>query len=440
MRSDVVVVGGGVAGLAAAVRLAEAGRRVTLLEARARLGGRVYTVLDPAEGHPIELGAEFVQGDSADLLRTLHRARLPLLELPEQHQQATGTASREFPDVDSLVDRLLESALPTLGDVPVAQAIRRLAPANFTDDEVEALTGYLEGFHAADLERFGVAGLAENQAVVDKDGPRVVRLEGGYGRLVSALEGWLDPELVQVQTETIVTRLRWKAGEVVLAARHRNGDVVELTGSQAILTLPLGVLKAAKGLEGSLELDPLPIGWAESIAALEIGAARRIDLEFDSAWWKETNHPLSTFIHGRGQPFPVWWTAAPPTQPFLTGWVGGPRAQVMAGRSQEEVANLALQSVASIFRRPLAMVESRVRAVYTHDWSADPFSRGAYSYGGVGALQARESLRKRVGGTLVLAGEAVAGSGVNATVSGALTSGLQAAAALLDEPVATLHL
>ena len=122
MRSDVVVVGGGVAGLAAAVRLAEAGRRVTLLEARARLGGRVYTVLDPAEGHPIELGAEFVQGDSADLLRTLHRARLPLLELPEQHQQATGNASREFPDVDSLVDRLLESALPTLGDVPVAQA------------------------------------------------------------------------------------------------------------------------------------------------------------------------------------------------------------------------------------------------------------------------------------------------------------------------------
>jgi monoamine oxidase len=62
MRSDVVIVGGGVAGLAAAGRLGEAGRRVILLEARARLGGRVHTVLDPGSQHPIELGAEFVQG------------------------------------------------------------------------------------------------------------------------------------------------------------------------------------------------------------------------------------------------------------------------------------------------------------------------------------------------------------------------------------------
>jgi monoamine oxidase len=437
MRSDVIIVGGGVAGLAAAVRLGEAGRRVTLLEARARLGGRVHTLLDPTHGHPIELGAEFVQGESADLLRILERAGLNPWAVPEQHQQSIGHKTEDFPDADSLAERLLESTLST--DIPVAQAIRQLARTQFTSDEIEALTGFLEGFHAADLERFGTAGLAENQTVVSRDGPHVLRIEGGYGKLVSALEGWLDPELVQVQTETTVTRLRWKAGEVVIAARLPNGESVELTGSQAILTLPLGVLKAARGLEGSVELDPLPAGWAEALAALEMGAARRVDVEFDTSWWMETTPPSSTFIHGRRQPFPVWWTAAPPTQPFLTGWVGGPRAQVMAGRSHAQVTKLALQSVASVFGRPLTLVESRVRAIYTHDWSADPFARGAYSYGGVGALQARETLRKRVGGTLVLAGEAVAGSGVNATVSGALTSGLQAAAALLDEPVATLH-
>jgi monoamine oxidase len=427
MRSDVVVVGGGVAGLAAAVRLGEAGRRVTLLEARGRLGGRVHTLLDPAQGHPIELGAEFVQGHSADLLNALQRAQLRHWEVPEQHQQATKNASKQFLDVDSLTDRLVESTLSSLGDVPVAQAIRRLGRTEFSSQEIEAITGYLEGFHAADLERFGTAALAENQTVVTQDGPHVVRLEGGYGKLVSALGGWLDPELVRVQTEAIVTGLRWRTGEVVVEARDSNGDAIELTGSQAVLTVPLGVLK-------TLHIDPLPASWSGALAALEMGVARRVDLAFDSTWWMEANHPPSTFIHGREQPFPVWWTAASPTQPFLTGWVGGPRAQVMVGRTHGEVAHLALQSVASIFGRPLTMLESRVRAVYTHDWSTDPFSLGAYSYGGVGALPARDALRKPVAGTLALAGEALAGGGVNGTVSGALTSGLQAAAALLEVP------
>lgn len=441
MRSDVIVVGGGVAGLAAAGRLAEAGRRVTLLEARARLGGRVHTVLDPTHGHPIELGAEFIQGQSTDLLQMLQRARVALRVVPEQHQRVTNHGTKQFPDVDSLADRLLDSTLPALGDVPVAQAIRHLAPADFTVDEVEALAGYLEDFHAADLERFGTAGLAENQAVVARDGPRVVRLEGGYGRLVSALGARLDPDLVRVQLETIVTGLRWRAGEVVVEARH-NGDAIELTGSQSILTLPLGVWKAAKGLEGTINLDPLPTDWPEALAALEMGIARRVDFRFDAAWWMEPNRPAPAFVygpfmHGKDQPFPVWWTTAPPTQPFLTGWLGGPRAEAMAGRTQDEVARLALQSAASIFGQTVGKLESRVRAVYTHDWSTDSFSRGAYSYGGVGAIAARETLRRPVAGTLFLAGEALAGDGLNATVSGALTSGLQAAGTLLDVPVAT---
>jgi monoamine oxidase len=439
MRSDVIVVGGGVAGLAAAGRLAEAGRRVILIEARARLGGRVHTVLDPASQHPIELGAEFVQGMSADLVQVLHQARLSLQELPERHVRGDGDETEQYADVESLVDRFLGLTLPKGGDVPVAQAIRQLAHTDFTSDEIEALSDYLEGFHAADLQRFGSAALAENQAAVTRDGPRVVRLEGGYGRLVSALGSRLDPDLVQVQTDTVVTGLRWQAGRVVVEARRPDGNMIELAASQAILTVPLGVLKAGKESEGTVDLDPLPTGWPEALGALEMGAARRIDLRFDTAWWMEANHSPSTFVLGRDQLFPVWWTTAPPSLPFITGWVGGPRAQLMAGRTHDEVARLALQSAASIFGRTVKMLESRVRAVYTHDWSTDAFSRGAYSYGGVGALAARETLRRPVAGTLFLAGEALAGDGLNGTVSGALTSGLQAAATLLEVPVATLH-
>jgi monoamine oxidase len=230
----------------------------------------------------------------------------------------------------------------------------------------------------------------------------------------------------------MVTGLRWQAGRVVLQIRGSDENVIELAASQAILTVPLGVLKA-------IDLDPLPTGWPEALGALEMGAARRVDLRFDTAWWIEANRPPPTFVFGRDQPFPVWWTTAPPRLPFITGWIGGPRAQAMAGRTHDEVARLALQSAASIFGRPVNTLESRVRAVHTHDWSTDPFSRGAYSYGGVGALAARETLRRPVGGTLFLAGEALAGDGLNGTVSGALTSGMQAAATLLDLPVATRY-
>jgi monoamine oxidase len=154
IRCDVVVVGGGVAGLAVAGRLAEAGRRVILLEARGRLGGRVHTVLDPAGEHPIELGAEFVQGRSTDLVQMLHRTRLPLQEVPERHQRRGGNGAKLYVDVESLVDRFLGLTLPKVGDVPVAQAIRQLAQTDFTSDEIEALSDYLEGFHADDLQRF----------------------------------------------------------------------------------------------------------------------------------------------------------------------------------------------------------------------------------------------------------------------------------------------
>jgi monoamine oxidase len=439
IRCDVVVVGGGVAGLAAAGRLAEAGRRVILLEARARLGGRVHTVLDPAGDHPIELGAEFVQGRSTDLLQMLHRARLPLLEVPERHVRGEGDGTTLPADVESLVDRFLESTLPKGADLPVAQAIRQLAPTDFTSDEIQTLSDYLEGFHAADLQRFGTAALAENQDAVTRDGPAMVRLEGGYGRLVSALRSRLDPDLAQVQTETMVTALRWQTGKIVVEARQPDEHMIELAASQAILTVPLGVLKASKESEGTVDLDPLPTGWPEALGALEMGAARRIDLWFDTAWWMEPNRPAPTFVHGRDQPFPVWWTTEPPSLPCITGWIGGPRAQAMAGRTQDEVARLALRSAASIFGRPVNTLESRVRAVYTHDWSTDPFSRGAYSYGGVGAFAARKTLRRPVAGTLCLAGEALAGDGLNGTVSGALSGGLQAAATLLNVPVARLQ-
>jgi monoamine oxidase len=432
MPNDVIVIGAGVAGLAAAGSLVDAGRRVTLLEARGRLGGRVHTVHDPAFLHPVELGAEFVQGEPPEFLGTIEALGLELQEVPRWRERARQ-GERRLSQVDALVDRLLALRSSDREDVPVSQLIRRVG-AHFTPDELESLTAFLESFHGADLDRFGTAALAENEAAEATDGDRVFRIVGGYGELVSRMSARLDPNHTQVRTETVVTRLRWQPGQVEVEARTRDGKIVQFTGSQAILTQALGTLKVGSGSKEGVVFDPEPPGWEKALAGLEMGVAYRIELQFETAWWMDGERPAPSFVRGRNEPFPVWWTTNPPKLPFLTGWTGGPRAKALAGLSQDELVRLALLSASSIFGPSIEDLERWVWAAYSHDWLSDPFSRGAYSYGGVGAAAARDALRRPVAGTLFLSGEALAPEGRNATVPGALISGFRTAAALL-EPV-----
>jgi monoamine oxidase len=115
----------------------------------------------------------------------------------------------------------------------------------------------------------------------------------------------------------------------------------------------------------------------------------------------------------------------------ITGWTGGPRARALAGRSHVALLEDALRALGAVFGRDAAELHRRLRAAHVHDWSADPFTLGAYSYGGVGAIEARATLSAPVEGTLFLAGEAVAQHGRNGTVHGALGSGTHAAEAIL---------
>jgi monoamine oxidase len=162
-----------------------------------------------------------------------------------------------------------------------------------------------------------------------------------------------------------------------------------------------------------------------------MGAAQRIVLHFEEIWWAKPDGSLPSFVHGADEPFPVWWSSLPKQRPILTGWIGGPRAARLAGLTGEALVARALESAAAIFGERPEALRDRLVASYAHDWVSDPFALGVYSYGGVGAREARRLLAAPVSDTLFLAGEATADGGRNATVHGALASGRCAAAQAL---------
>jgi monoamine oxidase len=114
--------------------------------------------------------------------------------------------------------------------------------------------------------------------------------------------------------------------------------------------------------------------------------------------------------------------------PIFTGWAGGPRAAAMAGMSRDEVTALAVASLARQLGVARKTVDDALTGAWTHDWSADPWARGAYSYAMVGGSEAAKTLARSVDGTLFFAGEATDAEGRSGTVHGAIASGRRAAA------------
>lgn len=428
VKADVIVIGAGAAGLAAARRLCGAGLRVIILEARDRAGGRMLTLHDSRVPVPIELGAEFIHGSHAYTTDLLRETGVPQVAVGGQQAViVNGVLSLEDDYEEANVDRLLAHVRDLDGDVSVLEYLDRFANSPQDHEAREEVLWLTQGFDAADPRDASIQAFAEEFASDASIRGSGGRPGSGYGPLAEHLLRSLNPSRVEVRFETIVTSISWQRGSVSVTASSL-GEATTYSARTAIVTLPLGVLQ-----HGNVAFNPvLPPGKSEALNVLAMGPVCRVQMVFARPIWEEAYGGTARdagFFHDGDALFPTLWTTLPRRSNLLSAWAGGPHAARLSGYSDEAIIAKALGSVEQMLQ-----IDARrsLEIVHFHNWQRDPFGRGAYSYAKVGGLRARNQLGAPLENTLFFAGEATALEGYAGTVAGAFDSGVRAAEEVLQ--------
>ena len=427
MSHDLIVVGAGAAGLAAAAACAEAGLRVLVLEARDRVGGRIHTLHYPEFPLPIELGAEFVHGRPDETVALIERTGLAEYDVADHHLRRDERGLNSADDYWTEMSRVLDRLDADGPDISFAEFLLREADGAELVEARRLAARYIEGFHAADLAQISARAVAEAERGSGSGGSAASRILTGYAGVAGALHADAVRGGAEVRLGHAVTGIQWHAGSVTVTAR-RGGEPAEWTAPRAIVTLPLPLLQQAAAASGDVTIAPFPTAWSAALGGMRMGHVVRTVVRFRARFWKRgtsfVHHPDST----RWQ---LWWTTAPIDAPMLTGWCGGPPAERLSRLTPDALAGHVVTDLARLFDEPPAHIASLVVGADTHDWSADPFTGGAYAYVAAGGSGAPERLAEPVESTIAVAGEAVAPAGRHGTVDGAIASGRRAAARLL---------
>jgi monoamine oxidase len=421
--ADVAVIGAGAAGLAASRRLAGAGFSVLLLEARDRVGGRIWTVDDG-----IELGAEFVHGEPEVTLALLREAGIEVHELAgERWVMRDGRLQRADERMAVEMLTLLERAAGLGRDMSVAEFLEGVVRDDPSCGAAAArMQGMAEGFDAADPARASikalVAGWIGGASLATTSRPR-----GGYGALIDHMVRMLGRAMVELRLESVVRVVRWSGEGVELDVEQR-GEARRRRARRVIVTLPLGVLQAAPDDAAAVRFEPPLDVKREALMGLSMGPTHRVALKFREAFWEKVDGGRmrnAGFITGTGFPFRTFWTELPERRREIVAWAGGPAAtkvEEQSGGTREGIIAQAIDSVRSLFGGRVD-AEGLIEKAWFHDWVNDPWSRGAYSYANVGGDSARRKLAEPVAETIFIAGEATDESGEAATVAGAISEG-----------------
>ena len=431
MSKSVLVIGAGMAGIAAGRTLADAGYRVTILEARDRLGGRTHT--DESLGFSADLGAAWIHGPWGNPM-TAFAKKFKIKTGYTDFLNQSGTAilaydqdGQPFPMAEyteglQLAAGLGQHILATKLDAHSADKFASLADYYHAIAPTLSLTPVQrQGFYYTTVIRAqfnDAADLPEidwelSERYVKLPGGDLLLYEGGFGTMAHHLAEGLD-----IRLHERVKQIDYRHNHV--AVTTANG---QFSADAVIVTVPLGVLKA----HAITFTPPLSAEKQGAIARIGYGQYEKLILQFDQFYWPPTVQRFQ-YASDERQLFTSWLNlGAYLGQPVIGVSHSGLRATLTNQWSDAEYVQRALELLRRLFGRSIPEPIAYLRT----NWQNDPYALGSYSFGKVGQLSGdRRSLAAPVTNKLFFAGEATH-SNYFATVHGAYESGIRAAKQLL---------
>jgi monoamine oxidase len=251
---------------------------------------------------------------------------------------------------------------------------------------------------------------------------------GGYQPMFEYLAGRCRDAGVVIELSTTVRSIVWRRGSVELEAVTPDGRTRRFDARAALITVPAGVLRLKSGPAAVAFSPALPDYKVDALHYIEMGHVVKLGMSFTTPFWETVRHGKyrdGAFFRCDAEPF-VYWTQWPVRGELLVAWAGGPGAIAMREMPTPEIVTRALRGLTDMFGET-NRIHAEFEGASMHDWAADPYALGAYSYVAVGGGDARTVLSRPLDDTLFFAGEATADDGQSGTVNGAMHTGARAA-------------
>ncbi len=423
---DIIIVGGGAAGLMAAKILSEGGRKILLLEARDQLGGRIQQLNNlsfPAEG-----GAEFIHGKLKTTFDLLKEAGIKKEKIKGQFCRVEKGKWSVNSQPLLHWNLLIKKMKACYEDMTVDDFFIKY----FSEKKYQVLKAqfkkYVEGYDAADTKAVSVLSIKNEMENEDEDQYRAVT---GYTSLINFLKE------AAVKNNVVI-----KTGEPVKEIRMTNKiEVITSSGKyfskKIIIAVPVGVLQARKNNESFIRFPFLLNNYITAAKKIGNGGVIKFLLEFDKTFWLEKKFlknkkiPAPSYIFSE-EIIPTWWTQFPSMVPLLTGWLAGPRSRQMKSFSTKKFESIMLSSLSSILSVKKSELEKKLLNYKIMNWIDEPHILGGYSYTTLKTEKARKILLTPYKDTFYFAGEYVTQNS-SSTVDAALQSGKLVAMEILKE-------